>query len=198
MSNTALASTNQARKKGTRYGEVYADKLPEIDDLDIAGINILIQGGTAVEAFKAAHPNTQATDATIYVAASKWRNKREIRDWIAAAQQSHLAKINETLDDHVKRLQSLASAARRSGNYGAAAQAEIAIGRVLGHYVERTELTIRRGRSSDSVLSSIEALLGPEAARIAAKRLGIQYNQSLMPVEVIPCQSIPVINQDQV
>ena len=52
MANTALASTNQARKKGgTRLGAVYAEKLPLLSPEDEKGVEALIHGSSATDAW---------------------------------------------------------------------------------------------------------------------------------------------------
>ena len=176
MANTALASTNQARKKGggARLGAVYAEKLPVLSSDDERGLEALIKGATATDAWRIAHPDTQCQPGQDeWSMAMRWRRQKNIVLYLEAATQAGINRLGDTLIDHVQRLHALASESRLSGNYGAAIQAEVAIGRAQGHYIERHELTIRRSVSFLDTINTIERLLGPDSARKAALRLGV-------------------------
>ena len=180
MANPALSSTNTARKKGgAKLGEIYSDTLPPLSDDDAAGVEALLNGESAAAAWRLAHPDSQAQPQSSWVRAGEWVRRKDIVLWVEAGKQARLAKITDTAVAHYERLTALISKCERSGNYGAAVQAEIALGRAMGHYVERSEITIRRSQSPDLIIQAIERLLGADAAQSAALKLGIQYNQTL-------------------
>src|SRR3989304_8082256 len=144
MANTALASTNQARKKGgQKLGEIYSDKLPPLSDADAAGVESLLNGESAAASWRLAHPDSKA-GRSAWVRAAEWVRRKDIVLWVEAGTQARMIKIVDSAVAHYERLQALISKAERSGNYGAAMQGEIALGRAMGHYIERHEHLIRR------------------------------------------------------
>src|SRR3990172_8539 len=203
MSNTALASTNQARKKGgARLGAVYAEKLPPLSPEDEKGVEALIHGSSATDAWRLAHPDTQCQPGqSEWSQAMRWRRRKTIVLYLDAATQAGINRLGESLVDHVQRLHSLASESRLSGNYGAAIQAEVAVGRAQGHYIERSELTIRRAGAFADLIPAIERLLGPDSARKAAIRLGIPLNQPLthdiQALEQVDREPVDCLNVEQ-
>src|SRR3990172_9276182 len=100
MANTALSSTNQARKKsGTRptnIGAVYASKLRPLTPADERGLEPLIRGATATDAWRLAHPGTQCQPGQAeWSKAMRWRRHKHIVDFLDAATQAGIARLGE-------------------------------------------------------------------------------------------------------
>ena len=69
----------------------------------------------------------------------------------------------------------LSTKAEKTGNYGAAVNAEVNKGKAAGLYVTRTE-DVGSGRATlDQFLTAVEELLGMDQAKKAAIKLGMQW-----------------------
>ena len=153
--------------------------LPDIDEQEYRFVQAILQYKTLVQAYREIFPERCAGKAPNYpyIAASKLAAKQQIQDWVHAGRMAHLQNAEYTLERHVKELDELAQAARKAGNYGAAAQCRIHIGKATGLYVEKFEDVgkVRRA-GDDAILSQIKELLGEDAANAAADRLGLKAN----------------------
>ena len=152
-------------------------ELPAISDQEYRFVLAILQYRVLVRAFREIFPERaeRLPEASVYAAASELAAKPQIQAWVHAGRMAHLQNAEYTLERHVKELDELAQAARRAGNYGAAAQCRIHIGKATGLYVEKFEDVGRARRAGDdAILSQIKELLGEDAANAAAERLGLK------------------------
>ena len=154
-------------------------ELPAISDQEYRFVLAILQYGVLVKAFREIFPERAAkmTPASVYAGASELAAKPSIQAWVQAGRMAHLQNADYTLERHVKELDELAQAARRAGNYGAAAQCRIHIGKASGLYVDKYEDVTKRRAGDDALLNQIKELLGDDAANQAAARLGLESDE---------------------
>lgn len=116
--------------------------LPTLNEKQHAFVFALLEGNSGADAYRIAYGDeTSLKRVTIHTNATRLRNDPKIKAWIAAAHKAHLGTAALTADAHMRELASLRQASRENGDFKAAVNAEIARGRVAGHYVERHEVT---------------------------------------------------------
>ena len=144
--------------------------LPEITGQQLAFVKGILEGKTASDAYRGGYDTSKMKPETIWAAASRLRSDSKVSAWLDASRVAELGHSTVTLEQHIKRLDALKSIAVKTGNVGAAVQAEQLIGKAMGHYVERFEDVTRSDPSE--VLREL-AKLSPEVARALAAQHGI-------------------------
>lgn len=161
-----------ARRQKTEAVEPTQD-LPELTEKQMNFVKGILDGKTASDAYRAAYECQNMLPETVWAAASRLRHDTKVATWLDAAREMELAKATRTLEQHIARLDRLQSVALRTGNVGAAVQAEHYIGKVSGHYTERMEIM-----NSDP-LDTLKQIAGyaPDLARQLAKQAGIDWQE---------------------
>ena len=120
-------------------------------------------------AYRASYSTDNMSAAAISVEASRLKKHPKISLALQDARQQTSASA---LQEHIDNLEELKQAAIEANQLGPAVAAEEKKGRVQGLYVEKHE-DVTKGDDRE-LLQAIEQLLGPEAARNAAKMLGLE------------------------
>ena len=136
--------------------------LPEITGQQLAFVKGILEGKNASDAYRGGYDTSNMKPETIWAAASRLRSDSKVSAWLDASRMAELGHSTVSLEQHIKRLDALKSIAVKTGNVGAAVQAEQLIGKAMGHYVERFE-DITRSDPSE-VLKNLAAQ-SPAAAR---------------------------------
>lgn len=149
------------------------DDLPVLTEKQMLFVKGVLDGKTASDAYRAAYDCENMQPETIWAAASRLRHNKQVGAWLDAAREAELASAKRTLDQHVARLDRLQAIALRTGNVGAAVQAEHYIGKVSGHYTERMEIM------NGDPLDTLKQIAGyaPDLARQLAQQAGIEWQE---------------------
>lgn len=111
--------------------------LPDLTDMQLKFCEGILAGLTQRKAYRAAYGSGSMSVGAIDVEASRLRHHPKIALWLDAARSDTLKSHACTLDGHMSELERLKSIAIRTGNIGAAVQAEQLRGKAAGHYVEQ-------------------------------------------------------------
>jgi phage terminase small subunit len=165
-----------ARRKITKGKalEIEAEKLPALTEQQHAFVLGLLAGKTGADAYRAAYDASAMSANAIGVEASRLRANPKIALWLRAARVAHLGASTVTLDGHLRELERLRELALKTGNLGAAIQAEMARGKAAGHYVEKYA-DVSEG-DPITTLNEIAAT-DPALARRLADAHGITWNE---------------------
>ena len=150
--------------------------LPELTDQQQKFVEGLAVGMTASEAYRNAYDCSNSGQNTVWVSASRLKAHPSVALWIEALQAAGFTRIAISRDDHLRELERLRNVAERSGNLGAAVQAEQLRGKVAGHYVEKIEHHAGQPDTADRLRALADA--NPEIAEIAksiAAKHGIEW-----------------------
>lgn len=115
------------------------DDLPDLTAQQMRFVEGILGGKTASDAYRAAYDCENSSQNTIWSEASKLRSSPKVAQWIDAAKAAGFGRVSCTFDEHMTELARLRSLAERSGNIGAAVQAEQLRGKVAGHYVDKVQ-----------------------------------------------------------
>ena len=99
----------------------------------------VVEGRTALEAYKAAGYQPKATDQTKQQAASRLLNSKEIASRIAELRAPAAKQAGITLEGHLADLERLRDLAIGAAQFSAAITAEVARGKAAGIHVEKSE-----------------------------------------------------------
>lgn len=163
-----------ARRQITPPADVpCGDELPELTAQQMAFVKGILDGMTASDAYRAAYSTENQKPETTWAAASRLRNDTKVAAWLAAARMANLGSATVTLAGHVAELERLREIALKTGNVGAAVQAEQLRGKASGHYVEQW-----RDLTEPDPLAALRQLekLSPELARKLADQHGIPWH----------------------
>lgn len=128
------------RRKITEAKEAKTD-LPELTERQKKFVFGILSGYTASDAYRAAYDCSNMQPNSIWCEASKLRSHPNVSQWLAAAREAGLGQAKVTLESHLTELERLREIALRTGNVGAAVQAEQLRGKATGHYTEKLEVT---------------------------------------------------------
>lgn len=145
--------------------------LPELTPQQQKFVEGLLGGLTASDAYRAAYDCSNSQNNTIWARASALNADSRVQVWLSAARQAHLGSGKVTLDNHIRELERLKEIAIKTGNVGAAVQAEQLRGKAQGHYVEKLEV---HATDPLDTLRQIAAL-SPELAAQLARQQGIEW-----------------------
>ncbi len=148
------------------------DALPELTANQMAFVHGIVAGKTASDAYRIAYDCENSTANTIWSAASKLRADAKVAQWIDAVKAAGFGRVSCSFDEHMTELARLRGIAERSGNIGAAVQAEQLRGKVAGHYVDK----VQDVTPHDPIATLREiAQLKPEYAAELAAQAGIEW-----------------------
>lgn len=101
----------------------------------------VVKGLTQADAYRAAYKAGDMKPDTIYQAASRLMADSKVAARLAELRAPVAQRVDMTIHAHVSRLAQIRDAAMQAGDHGPATRAEIAIGQVAGHYVQKLEVT---------------------------------------------------------
>ncbi len=101
----------------------------------------VVKGMTQSDAYRAAYKTEKMKSDTIHQAASRLMTDSKVAARLAELRTSVAQRVDMSLHAHVSRLAQIRDAAHEAGDFGPATRAEIAIGQVAGHYVQKLEVT---------------------------------------------------------
>lgn len=147
------------------------DDLPDLTDKQLAFVTHVLEGKTYADAYRLAYDVTGFTsENAIWVEACRTAANSKVSLWLKAAKQHSFRDTTTTLETHTRRLAELSQRAENAGNYGAAVQAEVHIGKATGLYVDKVE-NVNESREW-AILDRIFKQHGMTAVLLAGKRLG--------------------------
>lgn len=166
------------RQQMTEASGMDISELPDLTPQQMKFVEGLAVGMTASEAYRNAYDCSNSGQNTVWVAASRLKANANVALWVEALQAAGFTKIAISRDDHLRELERLRNVAERSGNLGAAVQAEQLRGKVAGHYVEKVEHHAGTPDTADRLraLAETSPELSALAQAIAAKH-GIDINK---------------------
>lgn len=145
-----------------------AEELPPLTAQQQKFVEGILAGKTASDAYRAAYDTENMGQNTIWVNASVLRNSDKVSLWLSAARQAHLGTATVTYENHMRELERLREIALKSGNIGAAVQAEQLRGKVAGHHIDQVRDVTERHDPVQTV-RELAALTGIDPHIIAAK-----------------------------
>ncbi len=158
------------RRKITDVKEI-ADELPDLTEQQMRFVEGILAGNKITDAYRAAYDCSNMQQSTIWAAASRLRSHCKIGAWISAARIAGLGTATASLADHMAELARLREIAERTGNIGAAVQAEQLRGKAMGHYTEHVDVKVT---NIEDELREI-AKISPELAKAYADEKGVTW-----------------------
>lgn len=167
------------RQKKTAPADPIADlgkavaKLPDLTDQQHKFVLGLLNGETATASYRSAYNCENMQPATIWANASRLRSDAKVATWLDHARMIGLERAAVTYEGHVGELKRLGRVSEKTGNMGAAVQAEIHIGKATGLYVERHEHGI--APNTLDALERISRLAGDNVAQALARKHNVPW-----------------------
>jgi len=106
---------------------------------------LIVEGKSQADAYREAYAGSNMSDASIYVEASRMMDDPNISLRIEQLRLPIAERVGRTLEQHIERLMKLGEHGESLDKVEAAIKAEELIGKVLGFYVNKTELTGKDG-----------------------------------------------------
>lgn len=103
-------------------------------------------GGNASEAYRSAYNAGKTKPEAIHANASKLLKNTKVALRIEALQRKHAERHDITVDDLVNELEEARTLAKEVGQPGAAVSATMGKAKLLGHIVEKSEVTGKNGK----------------------------------------------------
>ena len=116
-----------------------ASDLPDLTGQQLRFVEGILAGKTASDAYRAAYDCSTASGNTIWSEASKLKANPTIAQWLDAARCAGFGRASCTFDEHLSELTRLRNLAEKTGNIGAAVQAEQIRGKVAGHHIDKVQ-----------------------------------------------------------
>src|SRR6185437_15369196 len=161
------------QRKKTAPLEEMLDDLPDLTPQQRKFVEGILAGKTATDAYREAYDCSGSQNNTIWANASRLRADSNVAAWLYQARTAGLGHATVTLQGHVAELERLREIALKTGNVGAAVQAEQLRGKATGHYTENLNIV-----TSDPLDMIKEiAVLSPALAAQLAKDNGIAWNE---------------------
>ena len=149
-----------------------SEELPELTENQLKFVQGIQAGKSASDAYREAYSCENMQENTLWANASRLRTHSKVSAWLKAIKREQIKAANYTLQDHIRELTEAQQLAEEKGQIGPMVAAIEKKGRALGLYIEKHE---DMSKIDDTgLLQAINTLLGPEAARNAAKMLGLE------------------------
>ncbi len=107
----------------------------------------IVSGMNQSDAYRAAYSCENMLDSTINNNAYMLMNDSDIKERIEQLRMPIAERVGRTLEQHIERLMKLGEHGESLDKVDAAIKAEELIGKVLGFYVTKTELTGKNGEA---------------------------------------------------
>lgn len=147
--------------------------LPNLSPSEYEFVRLLVhEGMTASKAYRQSHDARAMTDSAVWSKACRLRGNARIQEWEQALLEWGMSRGLLEVEQATRDMIALARRAERSGNYGAAVNAQDKANKLQGLYVERVE-HVTGGNEVEDALALIEQYGGVEARRRAELDLGI-------------------------
>lgn len=101
----------------------------------------IASGLSQADAYRASYDCDNSSDGCIYTEASLLMDNPNISQRIEHLQKPIAERVGRTLEQHIARLEELARGAEGVEQFSAAMKGEENIGKVLGYYVNKTEVS---------------------------------------------------------
>lgn len=148
-----------------------SDELPDLTAQQMRFVELLLSGKNASEAYRSSHDCSQTQAASVWALASRLRSDVKVQSWLSAARKAEIAHSNITLNQHIQRLEALKQRCEDNGNFGAAVQCEQLIGKAMGHYTEKLDVTVTDIADELRELAKVS----PELAKAYADEKGVTW-----------------------
>lgn len=127
--------------------------LPKITGGQYAFVLMLHRGLDPVEAYRKAYPNQRATSQVSSIASLAVRMLADVRilQWLDYMARTMIGQEARTLAEHVANLDHIRIGAIEAGDWGSAVRAEMAIGKVSGLYVDKSQVELIDRREVDDL-----------------------------------------------
>lgn len=149
-----------------------ASELPDLTPQQQEFVRLRLAGKTAADAYRGAYNTENMLPRTVWAEASRLNNDQSVTAWLAAGREAHLGTAVLTRESHLAELERLKEIAVKTGNIGAAVQAEQLRGKVAGHQVETVRDITERNEPAD-MLRELQQT-HPSIAQQLAKDAGIE------------------------
>ena len=106
---------------------------------------LVASGKSQADSYREAYDVVNMSDASIYVEASRLMDDPNISLRVEHLRKPIAERVGRTLEQHIERMAELSRLALESDEFSASIKAEENVGKVLGYYVNKTELTGRNG-----------------------------------------------------
>jgi hypothetical protein len=164
-----------ARRKITESdSEPTAEKLPGLTPNQEKFVQALLDGKRTTDAYRAAYDCSNMLPNSIWREASLLSRHPKVAQWLSAAREACLGAANVTFEAHLQQLERIREIALRSGNVGAAVQAEQLRGKVAGHHVDQIRDVTERHDPAQTIREI--AAHSPDLAAALAAANGIEFN----------------------
>lgn len=151
-----------------------ARELPDLTGQQQEFVRHLLAGKTGADAYRLAYDCSNSSSATIIAHASRLRADANVSAWLAAGREAHLGTAILTRESHMAELERLKEIAIKTGNVGAAVQAEQLRGKVAGHQVDRIA-DVTAEQDPFEMLRAIARDMGEDVAKQAAAKSGLTW-----------------------
>jgi hypothetical protein len=134
----------------------------------------VVKGLTQADAYRAAYKAGNMKADTIHQAASRLMADSKVAARLEELRQPVAERVDMSIHAHVSRLARIRDAAMDAGDHGPATRAEIAIGQVAGHYVQKLEVT-------NTTFAGLSAEQKLEAAELVKREIGRRSVSTQLP-----------------
>ena len=176
------------RKPKVDLDQLDMQELPQLEDWKLTAVlAFIVDGKNKTDAFLEGKPHAKEWQRnSIWTGAWNLFDEAEVKLWIEAANRQALLGAASSIEQHRAEGRRLAKAAENAGVFGAAATVWKELGRVDGHVLERSHVTVTADSEAEShVAGLLSSQDETERAygRVLAQRWGmthlLQENQGL-------------------
>ena len=161
------------------------EELPELTEKQHNFVQALLEGKTYSDAYREAYDASEMKPRLIWREASLLAAHPKVTQWLEALRTSAVQTGVASIEEHTAQLRRLRELALKTGNLGAAVNAEVNLGKASGLHIDRIQ-DVDRGREL-AILDRIFKRHGRTAVLAAAERLGLE-----------PQEYSHILGQDQV
>ena len=147
--------------------------LPDLTEKQLNFVLGIQKGLSKSDAYRQAYDCSKMKPDSIWCNASKMASSTKVAQWLAYLKATQITEALYTKEKHILDMAEAARACKENKAWAAYVKATESLGRCAGHYVDKSEITHIKSADKD-MLDKLESMLGPEARREAAQRLGIK------------------------
>ena len=147
--------------------------LPDLTEKQLNFVLGIQKGLSKSDAYRKAYDCSKMKPDSIWCNASKMASSAKVAQWLAYLKATQITEALYTKEAHILDMAEAARACKENKAWAAYVKATESLGRCAGHYVDKSEITHIKSADKD-MLDKLESMLGPEARREAAQRLGIK------------------------